>query len=96
MNPVLVVNPNSFTSIALRSMMSQYQVGADSELYADAAFERIKRQFERYKETYKLILFDDMAFVAIKDSFVVNFAEKVKAWLKDKAPKLEPPMIVYL
>ena len=76
--------------------MSQYLVGSDSELYADEAFERVKKQYERHKETYKLILFDDMALVAAKESFVVNFAQKVKAWLKEKAPKLEPPTIVYL
>ena len=37
-----------------------------------------------------------MAFVAANESYAVNFAQKVKAWLKDKAPKLVPPMIVYL
>ena len=53
-------------------------------------------KYERHKETYKLILFDEMALVAAKDSFVVNFAQKVKAWLRERAPTHKPPVIVYL
>ena len=83
--PVLVVDDNTFNTVAIQNLLMQFKVESDSAVDGNQAIHWVKQRFNFQRSAYKLILLD----YSMPECDGVEAALKIKQFMNEVLPKSE-------
>ena len=88
--PVLLVEQNAFSFIAIQGILAQYGLAVDHALCFDKAFNMMKERLKQSRTSYKLVLFDCTTIEDsdIKEAEIMKYSQAIQVLKKKLAVQI--------